>query len=161
MINPVFPVAAIAVVSLALVCGGVILAQTLQLAACPLCILQRMLYLSLAFIAGLSLWLARRAFTRRLMALPLVITSATGMFIAGYQVWLQRFAPMTTCGGSETWWESLVRIAGEQVPLLFHASGNCSDQAWIFLGLAIADWSLLAFMSLLSLSLLVVLGRHT
>jgi hypothetical protein len=37
-----------------LVAGGVVLAQTMNLAACPLCILQRMLYLLLALESALA-----------------------------------------------------------------------------------------------------------
>jgi disulfide bond formation protein DsbB len=44
--------------ALGLVAGGVVLAQTMNLAACPLCILQRMLYLLLALESGRAWMLA-------------------------------------------------------------------------------------------------------
>jgi disulfide bond formation protein DsbB len=53
------------------------------------------------------------------------------------------------------WWEELVDWAGDQVPILFRASGLCSDPAWKFLGLSIADWSLGMF------ALLLLLAAHT
>jgi disulfide bond formation protein DsbB len=82
----------------------------------------------------------------------MVLAAATGAFVAGYQVWIQRFAPMTSCAGEMAWWEELVEWAGQQVPLLFRASGFCSDPAWKFLGLSIADWSLGCFGALLLLA---------
>lgn len=132
---------------LGLVAGGVAFAQFMRLAACPLCVIQRMIYLVLALVAALGLVAPGRA--GRILALVVMLaTNATGMFVAGYQVWLQRFSPDTSCSGVMTWWEDLVDRAGEQVPLLFKASGLCSDPAWKFLGLSIADWSLCFFTAL-------------
>lgn len=143
----------ICVASLALVFGGILLAELLGLAACPLCIIQRALYLALGVVAGLGLALAARPWGARLVALLLAGIAGTGAFVAGYQVWIQRFAPATKCSPYPTWWEDLVDQAGQAVPLLFKASGLCSDPAWKFLGLSIADWSLCWF----SLFLLVAL----
>ena len=84
-------IAAAGAFSLGLVLGGVALAQTLNLAACPLCILQRMLYLLLACETLVLLPWARGAGIRALAVL-MALTSATGAWIAGYQTWLQRFA---------------------------------------------------------------------
>ncbi|MBI4995929.1 MAG: disulfide bond formation protein B [Rhodocyclales bacterium] len=141
------------VASLGLVFGGVLLAEFLRLAACPLCIIQRTLYLLLAVVAGIGIAVAARPLAPRFAALAMVLTAATGIFVAGYQVWIQRFAPATNCSPYPTWWEEMVERAGEVVPILFKASGLCSDPAWKFLGLSIADWSLCWF----SLFLLVAL----
>jgi disulfide bond formation protein DsbB len=150
-LNPRWQLAGIGLAGLALVGGGVVLAQTLNLAACPLCILQRMLYLLLGIEALLLLPAARR---HRLLALLMAVTAATGVFIAGYQTWLQRFPRGISCGGGgQAWWEQFVDWAGKQVPLLFEASGLCSEAGWVFLGLSIAEWSLLFFSAMLLLAL--------
>lgn len=138
--------------SLALVVAGIALAETLRLAACPLCIWQRIMYLGFAFLAGIGLWVTGNR-VRRLVAFLMADIAAIGAGIAGYQVWIQRISPATPCGGTEPWWEAFIRWAGEQVPLLFRASGLCSDPAWTFIGLSIAEWSLLCFLGLLVLSL--------
>lgn len=138
-----------------LVGGGLYLAKTLNLAACPLCILQRMVYLSLALVALLGLIISNK----RAKALPALLNvglAGTGAFIAGYQVWLQRFAKDISCTANAPWWEEFVYWAGEKVPALFNATGLCSEAGWKFLGLAIADWSLLAFSGLLLLSLIAL-----
>jgi disulfide bond formation protein DsbB len=135
-----------------LVGGGLYLAKTLNLAACPLCILQRMTYLALAVIALLGLVLQSKR-SKALPALLNITLAGTGVFIAGYQVWLQRFAKDISCTANAPWWEEFVYWAGEKVPALFQATGLCSEAGWKFLGLAIADWSLLAFTGLLLLSL--------
>jgi disulfide bond formation protein DsbB len=146
-------------VGLGLVGGGIVIAQTLGLAACPLCIIQRMLYLLLAVIALPGLLLGRGG--RIGVALLLAGTAATGAFVAGYQVWIQRFAQEVNCSANQPWWERMVDWAGERVPMLFEANGLCSDPAWKFLSLSIADWSLLIFSGLFLFSLYALIRQRS
>ena len=148
-----------ALMSFGLVFGGVAMAQLMNLAACPLCILQRMLYLLAGTVAAVGIALAARPLGRRVVALLMAATAGTGIFVAGYQVWLQRFARDTKCAVDTPWWERLVDWAGEQIPLFFQPNGLCSDAAWKFLGLSIAEWSLMAFTALLAISLFAALRR--
>lgn len=157
--SPRFPFVATCAVSLGLVGGGVLMAQLLNLAACPLCIVQRMLYLLLGLTAGIGIAVAGHPRGRRLAAAALAAIAATGLFVAGYQVWLQRFARDAKCAVDTPWWEQLVDWAGAQIPILFQPNGLCSDAAWKFLGLSIAEWSLLAFTALLLLALVTALRR--
>lgn len=156
---PRFPFAVAVAVSLSLVIGGVILARLLNLAACPLCILQRMLYLLLAVVAGIGL-VAARPLLRRLAALAMAALAATGAFVAGYQIWIQRFAQDTNCVAGAPWWEQWVDWAGERLPLLFQVSGLCTERPWKLLGLSIAEWSLAAFSGLLALALYAASRRN-
>lgn len=139
--------------------GGVVLGQALRLAACPLCILQRMLYLALGLSAtlGLLVWQYRagRIFANFLM----LASTGCGVFVAGYQTYIQRFAHDVQCSGEAAWWELLVDWAGERAPLLFQASGLCSDPAWKFMGLSIAELSLIAFSLLTLLALYALFSR--
>ena len=140
--------AATGLAALGLVAGGMFLQQTLNLAACPLCILQRMLYLLLALEAIVAWMLAGSPVPRRTAALVMTATTLTGAGIAAYQTWLQRWAKGASCTADQPWWESFVNWAGSQWPLLFEASGLCSEAGWKFLGLSIAEWSLIAFTSM-------------
>lgn len=153
--------AATGLAAVALVGGGLILAHTMNLAACPLCILQRMLYLLLAleavaawFLAGSALGLPRRA-----AAFVMASTALTGVGIASYQTWLQRFAKGASCTADQPWWEHLVNWAGAQWPLMFEASGLCSEAGWKFLGLSIAEWSLFAFTCMTFAMLMALLRK--
>ncbi len=151
----VIPVA----VGIGLVGSGVVMAQMLGLAACPLCIIQRMLYLLLAAIALPGLMVGRGG--RVVVALLLAATAATGAFVAGYQVWIQRFAQEVNCSANQPWWERMVDWAGERMPMLFEANGLCSDPAWKFLSLSIADWSLLIFSGLFLFSFYALLRQRS
>lgn len=145
--------ATIAVASSAFVVAALLLTRLINLEACPLCILQRMAYLLATLLAGIGWLVAARTGPRRAAALFTAVATATGAFIAGYQVWIQRIAPSISCGGRPTWWENFVDWAGQQVPWLFAAGGQCADVAWSFLGLSLADWSALAFIALTVLAL--------
>jgi disulfide bond formation protein DsbB len=143
-------------ISTGLVAGGLYLAKVLHLAACPLCIIQRMLYLCLALVTLLGLSLPRCKLSQTLAALGSAAIAGTGAFVAAYQVWLQRFAHDVSCTADAPWWEDFVYWAGEQVPLLFKASGLCSDPGWKFMGLSIADYSTLAFSGLFVLAVIAL-----
>ena len=156
---PRAPFALILAASLLLVGGGVYMSQVMHLAACPLCIIQRMLYLALALAAMIGLAVSASGLGRRLGALVMAAVTSGGAFVAGYQVWIQRFAPDTNCSGRPTWWEDLVSRAGDAVPLLFQSDGICSDPGWFFLGLSIAEWSLVFFSAFFLISLYTLLRR--
>jgi protein dithiol:quinone oxidoreductase len=150
----------ILVASLLLVLGGVMFSEFMRLAACPLCIIQRMLYLTLAVFAGFGLTVFARPVAARFAAVLMVLAAGTGIFVAGYQVWIQRFARETNCSPYPTWWEDMVDRAGEMVPWLFKANGLCSDPAWKFLGLSIADWSLCCFTLFLAIALYALMRKR-
>lgn len=158
-LSPRFPFIIALIVAAAMVGGGVLLQQTLRIAACPLCILQRMLALLLLLAAALG-WLVSDQRAGRIAASLLMLAcTITGAFVAGYQTALQRFIHDTQCSGQAAWWELLVDWAGEKVPLLFYASGLCSDPAFKFVGLSIAEWSLVLFSGLTVLALRILLRR--
>ena len=136
---------AIGVLGIALVAGGLVLARTMNLAACPLCILQRMVYLLISIEVMLSLIVFRGYRSSLYAAIVVSVTSSVGVWIAAYQTWLQRFATDVSCTASQPWWEGFVYWAGAQVPLLFEATGLCSEAGWKFLSLSIAEWSLVMF----------------
>jgi disulfide bond formation protein DsbB len=128
----------------------------LNLAACPLCILQRMTYLLLALEGLAAAALVVRPVAARAAALLMGLTALIGAGIAAYQTWLQRFAQGVSCTADQPWWERFVDWAGTHVPLLFEATGLCSEAGWKFLGLSIAEWSLIMFTSLTLIALRLV-----
>ena len=106
------------------------------------------LLLGLEAIVAWMLAGAARPAPRRVAALVMAATALAGAGIASYQTWLQRFAKGVSCTADQPWWEEFVNWAGSQWPLMFEASGLCSEAGWKFLGLSIAEWSLIAFASM-------------
>jgi protein dithiol:quinone oxidoreductase len=156
---PRLPFILVLVTASALALASVGMTHYLNLAACPLCILQRMLHVVLALVAGLGLALAAAPLARRTVAAAMLLLAGTGGFIAGYQSWLQRFAVQTNCSANQPWWEQFVYWAGEQAPWLFESNGLCTDPAWKFLDLSLAEWSFVAFTGFAALSLYTIARR--
>ena len=147
----------LAAVSFGLVGGGLILGDVARLRPCHLCNLQRLIYMIFGFWA-----LCGVAFPggRRLWSLLLALTALWGMGVAGYQSWMQ-YAPQlaTECGfGEPTLSEQLINWLGVKWPSMFMVTGFCTQQDWTFLGLSLANWSMLCFLALLLAAIL--LFRH-
>ncbi|MCX7175826.1 MAG: disulfide bond formation protein B [Proteobacteria bacterium] len=160
LLSPRFPFITTLIIATPMVGGGVLLQQTLHIAACPLCISQRMLAMLLFSLSVIGLLISNSRAGRMTILALMLATTATGAFVAGYQTWLQRFAHDTTCSGQAAWWELLIDWAGEKIPILFYASGLCSDPAFKFIGLSIAEWSLVIFSALTVMVLRSLLRRH-
>lgn len=134
--------------ALALFLAGVLLGNLAHLAACPLCILQRMLYLLLGTV-GILFWAwARSPTTQRAGAWLMVLIALVGMYVAGYQSYIQHHPDAGGCAVNSPWWEEMVYWTGEQFPLLFMSSGLCTDPGVKLLGFSLAEYSLLTFSGL-------------
>lgn len=145
-------------IAVALLCTGAVVtsfALTLwwSLSPCYLCIFQRGLFMLLGPLAVLAAIAERRS--RRLARVPgglFALGAAAGAAAAAYQSWLQlRPVGSISCvGGQPGPIERLVEWAGQQAPDLFMASGFCEDEALVVLGLSLANWALVAFLSCLA-----------
>ena len=127
-----------------LVAIGMELQTMLRLAPCPFCIFQRLLYLVIGGLALLGfLWPLLRLLWAGLIGLLALL----GAGIAGYQTWMQAYPELATeCGYAEpNVIERLVDWLGMQWPSMFLATGFCTSREWVFLGLSMANWSLLIF----------------
>lgn len=129
---------------LGLVAVGMELQNLLRLAPCPLCIFQRLLYIVIGFIgllgcavpAGRLLWSALT-----------VGLAGLGFGVAAYQTWMQAYPNLAPeCSFTDpNAIESLVDWLGMQMPSLFLATGFCTSRDWEFLGLSMANWSVVIF----------------
>jgi disulfide bond formation protein DsbB len=145
LITPRRGFALIGVGAVALVAASVVLTDLLELAPCPLCIFQRMLYLLLGLLALTAAVWPRLRLAAGVLALA---AGLGGLATAAYQSWIQAYPPPAlSCGpGNPGLIEQLVYWAGNQVPWLFTAWGECTSREWELLGLSIANWSAVAFL---------------
>lgn len=136
--------ATLAVGCLGLVLLGMDLQAMYRLAPCPLCIFQRVLYLSIAALGVLGFAWPRV----RLLWLALVGGLAgLGFTVAAYQSWMQAFPALATeCSYTDpNLIERLVDWLGMQAPSWFLATGFCTSREWEMFGLSMANWSVLVF----------------
>lgn len=148
--------AAIAAVAFGLIAFGLVLQHGMGLQPCPLCILQRFAYLAVGIFAASAAPLAPRP-VARVSGVLMLLAALTGGGIAAWHVWLQMNPESLSCGpGLATMMENFPLT--EVLPKIFRGSGDCSESAWVFLGLSIAGWSLVWF-AILSMVSIIALSR--
>jgi disulfide bond formation protein DsbB len=125
---------------------------------CPLCIVQRMAYIVLAavFLAAAVHGPGRTG--AMVYGGFLVIVAALGAAVAARHVWLQHLPKdrVPVCGPGL---EYMLRKypPPQALEKILAGSGDCSESGWSFLGLSIAEWSLVWLVLLGAFSIYVTL----
>jgi disulfide bond formation protein DsbB len=145
-----------------LVCAGLMgwalwLQYGLELEPCPLCVFQR-----IAMIAtGLVFLLAALHNPGRpgaaVYAALTVVTAGAGAALAAWHVWIQAqpAGSVPACGmGLEYMLETLPLT--EVIGKVLKGSGECAQQAWLFLGLAIPSWTFVFFVTMIVAAIALV-----
>jgi disulfide bond formation protein DsbB len=135
--------------------GGLFFQHVLQLEPCPLCVLQRVMFIGVGIFAALGL-LAKGARGQLVAALLAAVCSLIGAGIAGWHSWILVYPPESmSCGRPFEWFHDDFPLA-VWLPKLFAGHGDCLRVDWTFLGLAIPHMSLIAFVLLLAVTALAV-----
>ena len=135
--------------------------KELGLFPCPLCMLQRACLVGVAFFALLGILKRPGIKLHRFYAFIITVFSATGIFIAGRQVWLQSLPKdqVPQCG-----FDPLYRLENDasygvldMIATSLKGSGDCAEIDWSLFGLSMAGWMLIIFsiMTLAGLRLLI------
>lgn len=137
---------------------GMELQHLLRLAPCPYCIFQRLLYMLIGVVGIMGAFLPA---TGSLWLALILGMSLSGIGVAAYQSWMQAYPDLASeCGFTDpNLIERLVDWLGMQWPSLFLATGFCTSKEWVFLGLSMANWSLLFFCGVAVLALILLRGR--
>lgn len=124
---------------------GLYLQHVQGLEPCPMCIMQRYALAAVGIVALIGGLHAPTAYGTRVYAAVIGLLALTGGGVAVRQSWLQLNPPgIAECGpGLEYLMESFPLT--QLLPMLFRGAGDCSAIDWTFLGLSIANWSLINF----------------
>lgn len=157
--RPRLPFIALALVGTGLLAFGLYLQHVVGLEPCPMCIMQRYVFalaVLVALVAGVH---AAHGMPRRVYGALLGLLAITGGGIAARQSWIQIYPPdVPTCGPGLEYMMDSFPLA-EVLPMVFQGAGDCTAIDWTFLGLSIANWSLLSFACVLLFALLVLFRR--
>ncbi len=113
---------------------------------CPLCMTQRFFYYCIGISAVVGMALNGSWKGMRFAGFLAFLSTIGGLATAGRQVWLQHLPAdqVPACGpGLLFWMENMPWL--KTLELLFKGDGNCAEVNWRFLGLSIAEWSLVWF----------------
>lgn len=149
------------VMTSAMIALALYMQYVMHLQPCPLCSVQRAIVIVMGIIYFIGFVQNPSSWGRRTYGFLLSLVSATGLLVAGRHTWLQHLPEdrIPECGpGLEFWMNNLP--AEEVVQKVFQGSGECAKVAYNFIGLSIAEWSLIAFSLFLIYNLkLLFLGR--
>lgn len=148
-----------------LACGGLIafalyLQHSLGLEPCPMCIVQRYAFIVVGFIALAAAIQNPAATGRRIYSALLAIMAAAGGGVAIRHVYLEHNPPkIFDCGADFGFMLESFPLT-QALPMIFRGTGDCTKVPWRFLGLSIAEWSLICFVLLLIAALLAVFMKR-
>ena len=128
---------------------GLYLEHIQGLDPCPLCVFQRIAYI-LIIITSLIAVIHNPANTwKTIYKFLIFIFSVMGASVAGRQVWLQHLPPelVPECGPGLDYMLNVFPFA-DAVRMILSGSGECAEVQWRFIGLSIAEWSLIVFIAI-------------
>ncbi len=133
-----------------LACAGLIgfalyLQHSLGLEPCPMCILQRYAFVVVGVIALAAAIHNPAPLGRWIYGGLLILMSATGGGVAIRHVYLEHYPPKIFDCGADVGFMLESFPLTEALPMIFRGTGDCTKVLWRFLGLSIAEWSLICF----------------
>ena len=148
---------AVFTICIGLLIFGLYLEHIQGLEACPLCIFQRIVYTIIIFITLIGAIHNPRNLLQNIYKLLMVISSITGAAIAGRQIWLQHLPPelVPECGPGLDYMFNVFPFR-EALKMIFTGSGECAEVKWRFIGLSIAEWSLIMFIGIFIATILSI-----
>ena len=150
--------AVVALACVGMLAFGLYLQHVVGLEPCPMCIVQRYALILVALCAALGAWLARGMRSQQVAMTGALLFAGGGAFVAARQSWLQWYPPEVASCGRDFYGMIETFPLKRAIPMIFRGSGDCSAVDWTFLGLSIAEWSLVAFTSM-TVAMLVNLLR--
>jgi len=125
---------------------------------CPLCMTQRLFYVLTALVALIA-GLHNRV--PAVYGILMALSALGGAGIAGRQVWLQHLPPneVPACGPSLEYMMQTLPF-GDVLQRMLKGDGNCAVVDWQWLGLSMAEWSLLCFIALAAVGSWQALRKH-
>ncbi|MEY4363395.1 MAG: hypothetical protein RLZZ24_747 [Pseudomonadota bacterium] len=136
--------ALICIISVSLLTFGLYLQHVTGLEPCPMCIMQRYVWVVLALVSLLG------ALTPGLGAVWIVglwdlVLAIAGACVAARQSWLQWYPPEVATCGRDFYGIVDTFPLHRALPMIFQGSGDCTAVDWTFLGGSIANWSFVWF----------------
>lgn len=143
--------------------------HVMDMVPCPLCIIQRVVFVLIGLVSLAALVhnpLPRdeahsRAAASRAYAAVITVFALFGGAVAGRQVWLQHQPPemLPSCLPSLDYMIDVLPFR-DMLGLLFSGTADCAAVTWTFLGMSIAEGTLIAFTFFTAFGLLQLFRRE-
>ena len=128
---------------------GLFLQYVLRLQPCPLCMIQRVIFIVIGLLFLIAALHNAKQTGAKIYSVLIVLFSLCGVGVASRHIWIQHLPAdqVPACGPgldfmlknfpmSDVWQE------------VMHGSGECAEKSWSFLMLGIPEWALVWFVLL-------------
>lgn len=129
--------------------------KALGLIPCPLCVSQRGFAIATGAIALIAFLHNPALKGQRIYGTLTTLAALGGAGVAGRQVWLQSLPEdqIPACGPTLDWMFQANFPMQEILGAMFFGEGSCAEIKWMFLGLSIPGWTLVAFFFLAAVAI--------
>jgi disulfide bond formation protein DsbB len=119
--------------------------HVLYLIPCPLCVFQRLAVISLGIVFLVAALHNPVGRGRHAYTTLVALAAGCGIGIAGWHVWIQNLPPdeVPSCGPGFGYIMDTFNF-GEALRMIFTGSGECASIDWMFLGLSMPAWVVIA-----------------
>jgi protein dithiol:quinone oxidoreductase len=139
---------------------GLFLEYVKHLEPCPLCMVQRVFFVSVLTLYALAALQGPKRLGQRIYAALIVLFALTGAGVAMRHIWIQNLPKdqVPSCGPGLDYMLETLPMA-DVLKQLLHGSGECAEKVWTFLTLGIPEWALLNFLALAVWAVLVAIRK--
>lgn len=136
------------------------LQRVLYLDPCPLCVIDRVLIISMSIFFLLAFIHNPARTGQRIYGIINLVLVTLAMIVAGRHVWLQYLPPdqVPECGAGLDFMLETMPL-NDVLVTIFKGSGECADIQWTFLGLSIPEQTILLFMAFVFLILIQIFRK--
>lgn len=146
----------------ALVCAGLMgwalwLQYGLDLEPCPLCVFQRIAVITTGVVFVIAAFHNPGRVGAMFYAALTVIVSGTGAALAAWHVWIQAQpkGAVPVCGMGLNYMLETMPLS-DVIGKVLKGSGECAEQGWLFMGLAIPSWTFVFFIAMIAAAIALI-----
>ena len=139
---------------------ALVIQTTYKLEPCPLCISQRIIFMSLGVLFLIAAFIPPANILKKIFAVLQVLAALGGAGVAIRHWYLQanRESMVADCGvGFDYMFENFP--LQKAFKLLFRGTGDCAAIDWTFLGLTLPQLGLISFLSFAALAIYLVIRK--
>ena len=127
---------------------------------CPLCMVQRVIFIAILAVFVLAALHGPKRSGERVYAALIGLLSLSGVAVAARHIWIQNLPKdqVPACGPGLDYMLETMPMA-DVLKELLHGSGECAAKGWTFLTLGIPEWSLLCYLALGVWAVLIALRQ--
>jgi disulfide bond formation protein DsbB len=131
--------------------------SVLYIIPCQLCILQRIIYYSLAILFLIGIIHHPKNIGRYIYSIASLIITSCGLIIAGRQIWIQHL-PIEKVPECAPGLERLLQLHPllDVIKIIFQGTSECFQIHFTILGLPLSNWSFISFLGFFCMMIFIL-----